>query len=183
MRALDLVHNVVKNYVREGSLCIDATMGRGYDTSFLSALVGDSGKVIAMDIQKSALDSTRELLNARKQHNVELILDSHENMAKYAEENSVDCIMFNLGYLPNGDHTIYTHADSTIKAINAGLNLLRSGGLMCVSIYYGGDSGYEEKDALMPFLKEIDDTKYQVIMSSFYNWKNDPPIPVFILKN
>ena len=69
MRAIDMVHNVVKNYVREGSLCIDATMGRGYDTSFLSALVGDSGKVIAMDIQQSALDSTRELLNARKQNN------------------------------------------------------------------------------------------------------------------
>ena len=73
--------------------------------------------------------------------------------------------------------------ESTIKAILAGLELLKSDGIMCVSIYYGGDSGYEEKDALMPFLKELDDEKYQVIMASFYNWKNDPPIPVFILKN
>ena len=183
MRALDLVHDTIKKYVKAGSICIDATMGRGYDTAFLASLVGDSGKVIAMDIQQSALDSTSSLLKEKGYENVKLILDSHANMAKYAEKESVDCIVFNLGYLPNGDHTIYTHAESTIKAILAGLELLKSGGIMCVSIYYGGDSGYEEKDALMPFLKELDDEKYQVIMASFYNWKNDPPIPVFILKN
>ena len=183
MRALDLVHDTIKKYVKTGSICIDATMGRGYDTAYLASLVGETGKVIAFDIQQSALDSTSSLLKEKGYKNVELILDSHANMAKYANDESIDCIVFNLGYLPNGDHTIYTHADSTIEAITSGLKLLKKGALMCVSIYYGGDSGYEEKDALLPFLKNLDDEKYQVIMASFYNWKNDPPIPVFILKN
>ena len=54
---------------------------------------------------------------------------------------------------------------------------------MTVSVYYGGDSGYEEKDALLPWLKTLDDEKYQVLATFFYNWKKDPPIPFFIIKN
>ena len=69
------------------------------------------------------------------------------------------------------------------EAIEKGLDLLKRGGLMCVSVYYGGDSGYEEKDALLPFLKSLDDEKYQVLATFFYNWKKDPPIPIFIIKN
>ncbi|UKI15110.1 MAG: class I SAM-dependent methyltransferase [Clostridiales bacterium] len=104
-------------------------------------------------------------------------------MTKYAESDSVSCIVFNLGYLPSGDHSVFTHAESTIKAIEGGLGLLKKGGLMCVSVYYGGDSGYEERDALLPYLKTLDSSKYQVLKLDFYNWTNDPPFPVFIIKN
>lgn len=104
-------------------------------------------------------------------------------MTKYAVEDSVSCIVFNLGYLPSGDHSVFTHAESTIKAIEGGLGLLKKGGLMCVSVYYGGDSGYEERDALLPYLKTLDSSKYQVLKLDFYNWTNDPPFPVFIIKN
>ena len=41
----------------------------------------------------------------------------------------------------------------------------------------------EEKDALLPWLKTLDDEKYQVLATFFYNWKKDPPIPIFIIKN
>ena len=182
MNALTIVHNTIKQYAREGSLCIDATAGRGFDTAFLAELVGESGKVIAFDVQQEAVDSTRTLL-AEKGLHADVILDSHANMDKYADESSVDVIVFNLGYLPKGDHTIFTHFDSTKTAIEKGLRLLKRGGLMCVSIYYGGDSGYEEKDALLPWLKTLDDEKYQVLVTTFHNWKKDPPIPVFIIKN
>lgn len=182
MNALTIVHNAIKNYVHEGSLAIDATAGRGFDTAFLAELVGESGKVIAFDVQREAVDSTKKLL-AEKGLKAEVVLDSHTNMDKYAETESVDCIVFNLGYLPKGDHTIFTRFDSTRQAIEKGLDLLKHGGLMCVSIYYGGDSGYEEKDALIPWLKTLDDAKYQVLVTYFHNWKKDPPIPVFIIKN
>ena len=182
MNALTIVHNAIKQYVHEGSLVIDATAGRGFDTAFLSELVGKSGKVIAFDIQEEALNSTRALLEERGLE-AELVLDSHANMDKYADEDSVECIVFNLGYLPKGDHTIFTHFDSTREAVEKGLKLLKKGGLMCVSVYYGGDSGYEEKDALLPWLKTLDDEKYQVLVTTFHNWEKDPPIPIFILKN
>lgn len=182
MNALTIVHNAIKAYVKGGGTCIDATAGRGYDTAFLCVLVGKDGKVIAFDIQQDALDSTKKLLD-EKGLNAQLVLDSHANMGQYQEKESVDCIVFNLGYLPKGDHSIYTHFESTKQAILSGLELLKRGGLMCVSVYYGGDSGYEEKDALLPWLKTLDDEKYQVLATFFYNWKKDPPIPIFIIKN
>lgn len=182
MNALTIVHETIRKFVGAGDLVIDATAGRGYDTSFLCSLVGESGRVIAFDVQKGAVDSTKRLLNERGQV-ADVFLDSHENMTKYAENDSVACIVFNLGYLPSGDHTVFTHAESTIKAIEGGLSLLKKGGLISVCVYYGGDSGYEERDALLPYLKTLDSSKYQVLKLDFYNWTNDPPFPVFIIKN
>lgn len=182
MNALNLVHGVISRNVKKGATCIDATAGRGYDTAFLCETVGLAGRVIALDIQQPAIDSTAELLK-NKGLSAELHLDSHSDMDKYADENSVDCIVFNLGYLPRGDHSINTRADSTIEGVEKGLKLLKKGGIMCVSVYYGGDSGYDERDRILPFFKKLDSGKYQVIMADFYNWTNDPPIPVFIIKN
>lgn len=182
MNALTIVHECIAKVVRPGDVCIDATAGRGYDTAFLCELVGKDGKVVAMDIQQEAVDSTKSLLQ-NKGLEAQVVLDSHANMAHYAQKDSVRCIVFNLGYLPKGNHGIYTHFESTKQAILQGLDLLQKGGLMCVSIYYGGDSGYEEKDALLPWLQTLDDEKYQVLVTYFHNWKKDPPIPVFIIKN
>lgn len=182
MNALTLVHGVIKEHVKSGDICIDATAGRGFDTAFLCECVGKDGQVWSFDIQQDAIDSTKKLLDERGL-SANLILSSHADMDKYASDESVSCITFNLGYLPKGDHSIYTHFDSTRIAIEKGLKLLKKGGLMCVSVYYGGDSGYEEKDALLPYLQDLDSDKYQVIASFFYNWKKDPPIPIFIIKN
>lgn len=179
MNALTIVHETIKKYIKEDGICIDATAGRGYDTAFLCENC-PKGKVYSFDIQEEAIESTKQLLDS-KNLSAELILDSHANLDLYVKEE-VDCIVFNLGYLPKGNHNIYTHFESTKMAIEKGLNLLKSGGLMCVSVYYGGDSGYEEKDSLLPYLKELDDTKYQVLATFFYNWKKDPPIPIFIIK-
>lgn len=180
MNAVYLVHEVIRSKVKRGDICVDATAGRGNDAAFLCELAG-SGNVTAFDIQEEALVSTRELLD-KKGLDARLILDSHANMDRYFEEGSVSLIVFNLGYLPKGDHSVFTHFESTREAIEKGLKLLKSGGLMCVSVYYGGDSGYEERDALLPYLQSLDDGKYRVIMASFYNWKKDPPIPFFIVK-
>ena len=182
MNALTLVHETVRAFVKEGDICIDATAGRGYDSAFLCELVGKSGSVTAFDIQQEAIDSTAALLNSRGL-SARLIKASHAEMDAYFEADTVSCIMFNLGYLPKGDHSVFTRFESTREAIEKGLYLLKKGGLMTVSVYYGGDSGYEERDNLLPYLKALDNEKYQVIMASFYNWKKDPPIPFFIIKN
>ena len=51
---------------------------------------------------------------------------------------------------------------------------------MNLCIYSGGDTGYEERDVLLGFLKELDSRKWLVIVSSYYNRGNDPPLPVFV---
>lgn len=183
LNTLSLAHNFIESHVAAGDLCIDATAGRGYDTAFLAKLVRETGKVVAFDIQQEALDSTAALLREQGlDRNVTLYLDSHANMAQYADAGTVACITFNFGYLPGGDHHICTHAESSIAAIEAGLHLLKDNGIMSLCIYYGGDSGFEEKNALIDYLKTIDSHKYTVLITEFANRPNNPPIPVFIYK-
>ena len=100
----------------------------------------------------------------------------------YAEKESVDGIIFNFGYLPGGDHELATRADTSVKAVDTGLALLKRGGVMALCIYSGGDTGYEEKEKILEYLKALDEKRYLVIMNSFYNRKKDPPLPVFVVK-
>lgn len=181
--ALTLSHQWIADYVTSGDLCIDATAGRGYDTAYLASLVGAQGRVIAFDIQQEAVDSTTQLLKERNLDSIaQVVLDSHSNMDFYAEEDSVSCITFNFGWLPAGDHTIFTHADTSISAIEKGLCLLKPKGLMSLCIYYGRESGFEERDALLEYLQTIDSRSYTVVVNSFVNRPNCPPIFVYILK-
>ena len=177
------VHHFLEDHVQPGDICIDATMGNGHDTALLSRLTGKTGKVTAFDIQQLALDNTEEkLLKENCPKNWELVLASHERMNEYAEENTVSCITFNLGYLPGGDHTKATKGESSIRAIETGLSLLKKKGLMTVCIYSGGDSGFEEKEAVLSYIKALDAKKYLVIISEYANRPNNPPIPVLIIK-
>ena len=173
----------IREQVKPGDICIDATMGNGNDTLLLSTLAGSSGKVLAFDIQESALRRTEERL--RKDgapENWSLFLESHAHMSRYAEPGSVSCIVFNLGYLPGGDHSMATRSDSTIQALEQSLILLKKGVLVSLCIYSGGDSGFEERDAVLSWLSGLDPRKYLVIRSDYYNRPNNPPIPVLIIR-
>lgn len=180
-RITSYVQHFIKEHVKPGDYCIDATAGNGHDTLFLCQLIGETGKVLAFDIQESALECTKRRLEDNGCQ-AQLILDSHANMRSYAAENTVDCIVFNFGYLPGGDHNLATQAWSSIQAMEAGLCVLKKGGIMTLCIYSGGDSGFTERDALLTYLKELDAKKYLVIASFYYNRPNHPPIPVIIQK-
>lgn len=176
-------HRFISEHVQSGDLCIDATAGNGNDTLLLCQLVGDSGKVIAFDIQQAAVQNTkRRLEEAKLSGRAEVILESHEKMCEYAKEESVSCIVFNFGYLPGGDHSLATRKDTSIQAITQGLKLLKKGGIMSLCIYSGGDSGFEERDAILEMVKGLDSKQYLVILSAYYNRPNNPPIPVFVVK-
>lgn len=176
-------HHFIEQQVRPGDLCVDATMGNGHDTELLCRLTGRTGLVLAFDIQEAALHNTQKRLReAGVPDNYRLILDSHSHMDQYADADTVSCITFNFGYLPGGDHGLSTRPGTSIAAIEQGLALLKKGGLMSLCIYSGGDSGHEERDALLPYLKELDPKKYLVILSSYYNRPKNPPIPALIRK-
>lgn len=181
--ALDIIHRVIRETVHEGDLCMDATAGRGRDTLLLATLVGDSGHVFSMDIQKEAMESTRALL---REHGMEgrasVILQSHSEMASLAEEGTVSCITFNFGWLPGGDHTVFTKKETSLEAIRQGLALLKDGGVMTLILYYGKETGFEERDAILDFLPRLDSRSYTVVEMPFVNRSNCPPIPIVIFK-
>lgn len=182
--ALNIIRRVLQERVQEGDTCIDATAGRGFDTLYLSQLVGDSGHVTAFDIQAEAVESTKALLAENGvAHRAEVLLKSHSEMDELFDEGSVSCITFNFGWLPRGDHNIFTNKSTSIPAIEKGLKLLKSGGIMTLIIYYGRETGFEERDAILEYLPTIDNQKYTVVEMPFVNRTNCPPIPVVIFKD
>lgn len=178
----EFCHRMIREHISEGDCCIDATAGNGNDTEFLCRMAGAAGKVYAFDIQKDAIEHTQKRLKeVGLLERAEVILDGHEHMEEHVKE-TVSAITFNFGYLPGGDHQIATRADTSIQAIEAGLRLLKKGGIMSLCIYSGGDSGFEEKEALLSYLKTLDPRTFLVIVSTYYNRENHPPIPAFVIR-
>ena len=103
--------------------------------------------------------------------------------AEYAAAESVDGIVFNFGWLPGGDHDIFTKKESSIAAIRAGLELLKPGGFMSLCVYYGRNNGYTERDAILELMEQVDSRRFTVLQIGFPNRRNDPPFPVFIIKD
>ncbi|MBR2319233.1 MAG: class I SAM-dependent methyltransferase [Clostridia bacterium] len=183
LNALGLSHQFMAAHIREGAFCIDATAGKGRDTLFLCRLVGESGRVLALDIQPDAVAQTTALLTAEGVANrAQVVQACHSRLADYATPCSADGIMFNFGWLPGGDHTTFSHADTSVAAVSAALDLLKVGGVMTLCLYYGRQNGTAERDAILAFLPTIDNRRYTVIRGDFANRTGDVPIPVFIIR-
>ncbi len=181
-QALIQSHNYVKSVVQNGDCVVDATMGNGYDTVFLAELAGDAGKVYAFDVQECALENTRKKLEQKGlAYRCVLIRDGHENMHQYINE-PLKLVLFNLGYLPGGDHNLCTRGETTVQAVRIALNKLAVHGLVILVIYHGGDSGFSERDYLLNELPKFDNRLYAVMMTEFINLPNNPPILVCIEK-
>ncbi len=149
----------------EGDLAIDATAGNGHDTVFLAARVGESGRVLAFDIQAAAIASARSRVEAAGfGGRVRFFEMSHAKMAEHSAPGSVAAILFNLGYLPGGDHRLITRAEETLHALDAALALLKPGGLLSIVCYPGHPGGDAEGEAVIawacrlppPFIMEIE---------------------------
>lgn len=183
LNSLGLTHRVMAEHIRPGDFCIDATAGKGRDTLFLCRLVGETGRVLAMDIQADAVAQTTALLAENGvADRARVVQACHSRLGEYADPESVDGIMFNFGWLPGGDHTVFSGPDTSIAAIKVGLELLKPGGVMTLCIYYGRENGTAERDALLQFLPTLDNRRYTVIRGDFVNRTGFVPIPVCIVK-
>lgn len=173
----------LSQYISEGNTVVDCTMGNGYDTLMLAEFVGKTGKVYAFDVQQTACERTRLLLAKEhiEQKNVFLINSSHENIKKYINE-SIHAAVFNLGYLPNGDHNITTKSTSTIDALKHCLEILEVNGVVSITLYQGHDKGCEEKRYVLDFANNLNSSKYHTLYLDMTNQKNDPPSLLFITK-
>lgn len=146
-RAIEAAQRVVREVVRAGDVVVDATVGNGHDTVFLAQLVGPAGRVLGFDVQAAAIASTRHRVDeAGVGAWVELFEESHANMAGRLDEAAA--VMFNLGYLPGGDHAVITRSEESLSAIRAAVDLLRPGGVLAVVCYPGHPGGDVESAAV-----------------------------------
>lgn len=173
-KVLEFVKNIIKDRINNQSVCIDATCGRGNDTSFLASY---AKKVYAFDIQKEAIDYSKESLV--NYNNIIFINDSHDKVDEYVGED-VDIAMFNLGYLPKGDKNITTNSTTTINSIRKILNKLKVKGIITIVCYPGHSQGKIESIDLINYLKEINQKEYDIVRYDFINQINNPPFGIVI---
>ena len=147
-----LARDALLQAVNAGDTVVDATMGNGHDTLFLAEQVGPEGHVCAFDIQESALESTRALLELAG-----------------SVPAGIAAAVFNLGWLPGGDHTVTTRTASTRQAVLAALELLKPGGIVTICAYPGHPEGEKELEMLIQLLSSLSNRAYNVLRQTFLN--------------
>ena len=165
--AISMAHHFIKERVHIGDTVIDATAGGGVDSLMLAELVGTNGQVYCFDIQNEALTQTETRLNQAIQSGKSLakmhyIQSSHHLMESYVH-SPVKAVMFNLGYLPSGNHAIITLTETTIPALEAALRLLVKGGIITCMLYPGHEGGDVEAKAVLQWAEALPTSEAQVI--------------------
>lgn len=168
-----LSHNIIKEYVKNKNVAIDATLGNGYDCDFLSLCFK---KVYAFEIQKEACEKYID-----KNNNVIIINESHHKIDKFINEK-VDCVCYNLGYLPGGNKEITTLAETSLKSIQLSLNLLSKNGIISIAIYRGHNEGMEEKNCIIKYLKTLPKNSFGVMIHECINRSEKSPLLIIVEK-
>ncbi|MDF2569824.1 MAG: putative rRNA methylase [Sporomusa sp.] len=180
--AVVMAQRFLRPRLTNADLVLDATVGNGKDTLFLVENIPSTALAWAFDIQPQALTNAHELLTKHGvAHKARFVLDSHKHINKYINQ-PLDAAMFNLGYLPGGDHTISTHPDSTIQALIHALHLLRAGGIITIAAYPGYEHGRLECHAIQEYLTGLNQKQITVACWSIVNQKNTPPVLYIIEK-
>ncbi len=152
-----------------GETAIDMTLGNGHDTDFLSGIFD---KVVSLDIQKSAVDKYNSPLN------VDAINMDHANIGIL--NINPELVIYNLGYLPGGEKSITTKAETTVKSLDSVLQMIKPGGFCVITLYYSHDDGQEAKKVL-EYVRKLPGN-FGVMHHEFINRGNEPPSLIVIEK-
>ncbi|ASS98480.1 MULTISPECIES: tRNA (mnm(5)s(2)U34)-methyltransferase [Geobacillus] len=165
--------------VNEGDIAVDATVGNGHDTVYLAERVGETGHVFGFDIQPEAITAASARL---AEHGLcgraTLFERSHSELLDTlpaAVHGRISGAVFNLGYLPGGNKQIATKPESTIKAVDQLLSILKPGGVIVLVVYQGHPEGKRERDALLDYVRSLDQRRIHVLKYEFINRQNNPP--------
>ena len=90
--------------------------------------------------------------------------------------------IFNLGYLPGGNHSVTTQFHTTLEAIVQIQERLVSQGQIILVLYSGHPQGMQEKSALLERLKVWSQKYYTICHLEYLNQDNSPPSLLIIEK-
>ena len=170
-----LAREVILRTVQPGDTVVDATMGNGHDTLMLCEAAGPSGRVYAFDVQAQAVAETEKRLREKGMSGRAVLIHAgHEHMAEYVQE-PVRAVMFNLGWLPGGDHAVTTRWETTRQAVECALDLLLPAGVLVICVYPGHAEGAREGRELNTFLSGLSNRRFNVLHQRFLNAAEGAP--------
>ena len=174
--AVLMAHQLLQTRLADARTIIDCTAGNGKDTLFLACHASRKTSLWVFDIQEKAIAATKKLLdNHQFTCNVRYIQDCHSKIRNYID-SPVDIITFNLGYLPGGNHSVTTQAETTIRSVEACIDLLAEGGLITIVAYPGHKQGKEENSKVNDFLCSLPQQEFTVACWQMINQVHNPPI-------
>ena len=156
MRLTEVAQTWIAEVIQKGDAVVDATLGNGADALFLAQKIGEAGVLFGFDVQAQSIQTCQALL-AHQPCQQHLLLAGHETMKANVPQHfhaNIKAIMFNLGWLPNSDKSIITHADTTIIALEHSLELLAPNGRMTVMVYPGHQGGETEAEQVITWLTQ-----------------------------
>lgn len=166
-RPTQLCHSFLRDFLREGDTAIDATAGNGHDTLFLARLVGNSGRVLAFDIQPGAIEASRRKIEAAGlSARVAFHHASHARLGQFTPPESAHAVVFNLGYLPGAPHGIITEAAETLRALDAAGTALTPGGLLAAVCYPGHEGGGREAADVEAWFSALPEAGWRIVKFS-----------------
>lgn len=180
---VSMSHMLLQPYVPEAQVLVDMTCGNGHDTAFLASLMKDDAVLYAFDIQACAVARTKERLDSLGLSHKTVVYrqGSHDDLVGRIDE-PVDIAVFNLGYLPSGDHEIHTKSETTIKAIKICLHKIAINGIIMIAAYPGTAAGAQEEKALRRFLQSVPQREFDVSLWRPINQIHYPPVLYIVQK-
>lgn len=193
--AVQFQHCIWDECIVDAQVVIDATCGNGNDLLYVweKAYRLDNRKCefIGIDIQKVAIEQAKAKLSI-DQHScnhrddakkVTLLVGSHDILIEQIGHRGkrFDLVLFNLGYLPGGDHTITTQIESTLAAISSSMKYLSTNGYVTIVAYPGTTYGHSEQEAVEDFLSQQCQKQFDISMWKPINQINRPP-QLYIIK-
>lgn len=184
--AVQFQHVIWDRLLEEAQVIVDATCGNGHDLLYLAEKAKDGAHLYAIDIQEQAIQNTRSIMAEAKVKNktsITYIQGSHDQAIDHCiEEDYLDLLVFNLGYLPGADHSLMTKADQTLAALDSALPKLSRGGLISLVAYPGTPQGAEEEKALQGYIARLNQKDFNACHWSPLNQINQPPVIYLIQK-
>lgn len=179
-----LIEFLIQNYIDKDriAIAIDMTCGNGNDSKFILDFLSPK-KLYAFDVQNQAKEATYDLLTKQQVDlsKFHFILDSHEYIDKYVNEE-VDLAIYNLGYLPKGDHSVTTDHLTVKKSLEKLLPKLSKNACVFITFYPGHQSGLDEAFQINEFLMSLDQKIYTIIKFDFINQMNKAPFVCMLQK-
>ncbi|MEX2090611.1 MAG: methyltransferase domain-containing protein, partial [Candidatus Paceibacterota bacterium] len=126
--------------VREGMSVADFGSGAGYFTILMGRMVGEGGKVYALDIQESALDNVRVKARAVNLENIETIRTNLEiSGSSGLPDNSQDIVL-----LAN----VLFQSDKKAEIIREAKRVAKNGGRLILIDWKLGSGGFGPPDSM-----------------------------------
>ena len=154
----DAARNELSPYLHPGDVVVDATAGQGHDCVELALAVGSDGRVVGLDIQEEAVRLATQRIESEGLAQVEILCGCHSRWSSFLPADLKGCIrafVYNLGYLPGGDHAVTTQVETTLQSVREAIHWLAPGGVIRLLFYRGHPEGEAEYQAVRSTLESF----------------------------